>query len=152
MRRIYFVKLGKQRVGQIIFFTLLLLFSPVISGSAQAGEVVPPAILASFESFSKTWMAKLEQVNQQNSRDMKPEPTSNGGLVGRYLCYGPDCLREVRGTSSKATPYVGIIRYPQKMMEKKGETIQQIKEQTGVATNETPVTEIFRYTGGRWIY
>lgn len=141
-----------RRQWSLVFFTVVLALSPGLCGSSLAGEAVPPSILTSFENFSKGWMSRLEQVNQQNSRDLKPAPAANGRLVGRYVCYGPDCVREVRGTDSKATPYVGIIRYAQKVMEKEGETPQKMKDHPGVPTSEIQVTEIFRYTGGRWVY
>lgn len=151
MKRFCFVMPRRQQLGLALFFAVLLL-SPVLCGPALAGEGVPPAILASFESFSKGWMARLEQVNQQNSRTLKSESATNGRVVGRYVCYGPDCMREVRGTESKATPYVGIIRYAQKVMEKEGDTPQKMREHPGVPTSEIQVTEIFRYTDGRWVY
>jgi hypothetical protein len=142
---------GKQQ-RSLVLFAAVLLFSPLVCGPALAGEVVPSAILTSFENFSKGWMARLEKVNQENSRDVKSEAVADGRMVGRYICYGPDCMREVRGTESKATPYVGIIRYAQKVMEKEGDTPKKMKEDPGVQTSEIQVTEIFRYTGGRWVY
>jgi len=150
MKRFCFVIPRRQQLGLALFFTVLLL--PVHRTPALAGEGVPPAIQTSFENFSKGWMARLEQVNQQNNRALKPESAANGRVVGRYICYGPDCLREVRGTESKATPYVGIIRYSQKTIEKEGDTTKNMREHTGVPTSEIQVTEIFRYTGGRWVY
>jgi hypothetical protein len=151
MKSFSFVMRGKQQRSLGLFFAVLLL-SPFLCGSALAGESVPTAILTSFESFSKGWMARLEKVNQQNSREAKSESAADGRMVGRYICYGPDCMREVRVTESKATPYVGIIRYAQKVMEKEGDTPQKMKADPGVQTSEIQVTEIFRYTGGRWVY
>lgn len=97
-------------------------------------------------------MSRLEQVNQQNIRTMKSETAANGRVVGRYICYGPDCVQEVRPTGSKVTPYVGILRYSQKVMEKEGDTLQQMQENAAVPASEIEVTEIFRYTRGRWVY
>jgi hypothetical protein len=151
MKGFRFIRLGRRRLGLALFFTALL-WSPILSGRTLAGEEVPPAILSSFESFSKSWMARLEQVSRQNSRALKPEPAADGRVIGRYICYGVDCMREVRGTDSKATPYVGIIRYPQTVMEKEGDTPQKMRAHPGVPTSEIQVTEIFRYTNGRWVY
>jgi len=55
MKRVYFIMPGREQLGLILFFAVLLL-SQVLCGPALAGEVVPPAILKSFESFSKNWM------------------------------------------------------------------------------------------------
>ena len=148
MQSYCFVRSGKQWGLVVVALALL----PGLCGSALAGEAVPSAVLTSFEIFTQGWMSRLEQVSQQNSRELKPEPAANGRLVGRYICYGADCVREVRGTDSKVTPYVGIIRYAQKMMEKEGESLQKMKEHPGLSTSEIQVTEIFRYTGGRWVY
>ena len=152
MKQFSCAKPGKQLLGWGLFFATLLC-SPVSGGQARAGGAeVPPAILASFEHFSKGWMARLDQVSQQNSRTLKPETAANGRVVGHYICYGPDCSREVRSTGSKATPYVGILRYPQKTMQQEGDTSQQMRQDPGVPTSEIQVTEIFRYTKGRWVY
>lgn len=151
MKHFCFVIPGRKQLGLVLFSAVLLL-SPILWDSALAGEDVPPAILTSFENFGKNWMARLEQVNQQNTRTLKSTSTADGRVVGRYVCYGPDSLREVRGTDSKLTPYVGIIRYSQKTMEKEGDTQQKMREHPGVQTSEIQVTEIFRYTGGRWVY
>ena len=48
--------------------------------------------------------------------------------------------------------YVGILRYVQRVMEKEGETPRKMREHPGMVTSEIQVTEIFRYTGGRWVY
>lgn len=136
--------------GRLFFAALLLAL--FFCSPALAGEEVPPPIVTSFEGFSKSWMARLEQVNQKNLQSLKPEAAANGRVVGRYICYGPDCIREVRGTDSKATPYVGILRYSQKMMEKEGDTLQEMKEHPGAPASEMQVTEIFRYTKGHWVY
>jgi len=150
MKRFFFARSG--RPCGLIFFVMLLTMVAGFFGPALAGEAVPDYILTSFEKFSQGWMCRLEQVNRDNSLDLKTESAANGRLVGRYICYGPDCAREVRTTDSKATPYVGIIRYAQKVMEKEGETPQKMKDHPGMPTSEIKVTEIFRYTGGRWVY
>ena len=150
MQRFFFSMSG--RLSGLFLTTLLLLLFKFSCGPVLAGEGVPSSVLTSFESFSTGWMSRLEQVSQQNSRSLKPESSANGRVVGRYVHYGPDCVREVRGTGSKATPYVGILRYAQKVVEKEGETLQKMKEHPGVPTSEIQVMEIFRYTGGRWVY
>ncbi len=143
---------SNQSLVLLLSAGLLLLTLLCGAFGAQAGEEPPPEILASFATFSKGWMARLDEVSLQNSRSAKAEKGNNGRVFGRYLCYGPECRQEVRATGSKATPYVGILRYVQREMEKEGDSPQQMRARPGVATGETQVTEIFRYTGGRWVY
>lgn len=139
-----------QKCALFLLAPLLLSLAP--ASLCLGGESVPSAILESFQQFSQGWMARLEQVSQQNSRTVKPEVAADGRVIGRYICYGPDCATEVRSTNSTVTPFVGIIRYPQKTMVKEGSSAQRLHEEQGIVAHAVNVTEIFRYTGGRWVY
>ena len=62
------------------------------------------------------------------------------------MSYADDFEIELRPTGYPRAPFVGLLRY----------TEQQVSCQTpnracGV-TAATPVTEIFRYQNGRWVY
>jgi len=139
------------KIFPLVFLAVSLILMPQPS-LALAEDPVPVKVRASFEKFSKVWMARLEQVNRDNNLAVKPETVAPGRVVGRYLRYGPDCTREVRATGSKTTPFVGILRYSQRTMEKEGETIPKMKDNPASASGEIQVMEIFRYTGGRWVY
>ena len=41
---------------------------------------------------------------------------------------------------------------PGMVVEKEGDTLEKMRDHPCVPTNEIQVTEIFRYTGGRWVY
>ncbi|UKL12989.1 hypothetical protein [Dissulfurimicrobium hydrothermale] len=110
-------------------------------------------IRQSFERFAKAWMAKLEAISRENSKKIRLEPLERDGVyVGRYVCYGPECNISIKRTGSKETPYVGMIYYSEKQVLKKGPTRQDALNDPGTPIEEVPVTEIFRYTKGKWVY
>jgi hypothetical protein len=116
-------------------------------------EMAEADIELSFEKFAKTWMNKLENISKANSKTIGIKPsTADGVYSGRYICYGPECQTSIKKTDSTETPYVGLIRYSEKQILKKGPTRQDAMNDPGTAVEETSVTEIFRFSKGRWIY
>ncbi|MGQ9812162.1 MAG: hypothetical protein ACUVQ2_01940 [Dissulfurimicrobium sp.] len=116
-------------------------------------EMTEADIELSFEKFAKTWMNKLENINKANSKTVVIKPSTADGIYsGRYICYGPECQTSIKKTDSTETPYIGLIRYSEKHILKKGPTRQDAMNDPGTTIKETPVTEIFRFSKGRWIY
>ena len=116
-------------------------------------EIAAADIELSFEKFAKTWMNKLENINKTNSKTVGINLSPSDGVYsGRYVCYGPECQTSIKKTDSPETPYVGLIRYSEKQILKKGPSRQDALNDPGTAVEETSVTEIFRFSKGRWIY
>ncbi len=106
----------------------------------------------SFEIFTHEWMQKLAATEDfQKKRMMKIRQTTEG-FVAEYTGYLPHRYTEVKLTTSKATPFVGILTYYRKTMRNvgktKGQAINGLFEQAGTSQ----VSEIFRYTKGKWVY
>lgn len=96
-----------------------------------------PEAKASFERFSRDWMGKMQRAGDANR--------ANAARTGSgYTDYGDDYRVELKSTGHAAAPYVGILRY------------QQFKCATSTPNCEgarrSPVTEIFRFQNGRWVY
>lgn len=104
-----------------------------------------------FELFVRDWMSKLVSVSDQNVKHVKLM-NDQDGYSGRYICYGPDCDFEVKPTTSKEAPFIGILRYKEKHFEKRGVTFAEASEAPAVVAMEVPVTEIFRFSKGKWVY
>lgn len=104
-----------------------------------------------FEVFVKDWMVKLGFVSDQNVKHFKLA-NDQDGYSGRYICYGPECDFEVKPTTSKEAPFIGILRYKEKHFEKRGVTFAEASEAPAVVAMEVPVTEIFRFSKGKWVY
>ncbi len=124
----------------------------IVSGPVTA--VADPGILSvqeSFEKFVNVWMSRLDSIGKMNILGIDIMPRDQG-FVGRYICYGPECEFSIKETGSPETPFVGILHYPEKHFLKKGETRQKAFQSPGMLTKKIPVTEIFRFTRGRWVY
>jgi hypothetical protein len=104
-----------------------------------------------FEEFVADWMKKLEHINVTNRS--KPQIQAvEGGYSCCYINYGPDREFWIKRTDSPLTPFVGFLRYSEKTLQKYGKTQEEVLKDVGKVVAETPVTEIFRYTKGKWVY
>jgi hypothetical protein len=134
------------------FILLSALLALTVSGPSIA--IADPGILSvqeSFEQFVNAWMAKLDRIGKMNIRALNITPDDQG-FVGRYVCYGPECEFSIKETVFPETPFVGVLHYSEKHFLKKGETRQETIQSPGMLTKKIPVTEIFRFTRGKWVY
>jgi hypothetical protein len=129
--------------------------APLALASAAAAEgktpaAIPPAdqagASAALEAFASQWMDRMERVEDDNRR----KPTVVRGAATpdiSYRGYTNDFRIEIRPTGYPAAPFVGLIRYGEQLFKcsDPGAT------RCGVA-HTTPVTEIFRFQNGRWVY
>ncbi len=132
----------------LLSVVLALTLSGPFTAIADPGK---PAAQKSFEQFVNVWMSKLDRIGKMNIRGLDIIPRDQG-FVGRYVCYGPECEFSIKETGSPETPFVGILRYSEKHFFKKGETRQKTFQSPGMLTKRIPVTEIFRFTRGKWVY
>lgn len=120
-----------------------------------AGEspLSPPdeAVQRSFEQFVKGWMSKLERISAENSRNVHIQ-SCEGGYQGHFMCYGPECEYWIKPTGRRDTPYIGYLIYQEKEFLKRGCSPDEAKKDPGTVVSEMKVTEIFRYTKGKWVY
>lgn len=131
---------------------LSALLALTVSGPFTA--VADPGTLSvqeSFEKFVNTWMTKLDRIGKNNIRTLNITP-GDQGFVSRYVCYGPKCEFSIKETGSPETPFIGILHYQEKHFLKKGKTRQKTFQSPGMLTKKIPVTEIFRFTQGKWVY
>jgi len=136
--------------GRGLFFFLFLVFALLAAGSPALGAD-EPAVLQSFQKFSRQWMAKLTDISAQNGLKALSRRGA-GGEQAKYVCYGPDCEVWIKKTDSRHTPYVGFIRYPEKHFLKNGDSAQPAMGGEDTLLAAFPVTEIFRFSGGRWVF
>lgn len=130
-----------------------LAFVLLSTGPAVAG---PPAAIPehdshrravnSFETFASGWMEKMARVEAQNRTKPQIRPYGARTLI-TYRGYGSDFDIEVKNTGYAPAPFIGILRYAEKLYS----CVDTSATQCQVAST-TPVTEIFRFQGGRWVY
>ena len=102
--------------------------------------------LRSFKSFASDWMNKMERVETHNRTSPRIRLHGARNLV-TYKGYGSDFKIEIKHTGYAKAPFVGLLRYSEHLFtcaDKRATRCQ-------IATT-TPVTEIFRFQDGRWVY
>ena len=142
--------MGNRHLVHLILLSAVLALT--LSGPSTAvADPGKSAAQKSFEQFVNVWMSKLDRIGKMNIRGLDIIPRDQG-FVGRYVCYGPECEFSIKETGSPETPFVGILRYSEKHFLKKGESRQKTFQSPGMLTKKIRVTEIFRFTRGKWVY
>jgi hypothetical protein len=127
---------------------LLLLASPAAAGPPAAipEDDIQKRTLDSFHGFASRWMEKLERVETRNRE--QPQVHSQGSrTMVTYRGYGPDFEIEVKHTGYAPAPFVGVLRYSEQIF-----TCVDSRATRCRLASTTPVTEIFRFQNGRWVY
>lgn len=104
---------------------------------------------SAFKGFCEGWMHKLQDREQINASHIKWQ-TAPAGVHGAYIGYTRKHTCTVKnGTASVP---VGTIRYLEVRYEKQGSSIEQAEHSRPRPVETTEVTEIFRFSGGKWVY
>lgn len=119
----------------------------------NADEATPASIApitdrdahASFERFARSWMQKMRKLEVENREKAKPAAAGTARVT--YQGYGEGFETELRATKAKKAPYVGILRYTERVY-----TCPKRDARNCAISATIPVTEIFRFEHGRWIY
>ena len=78
---------------------------------------------------------------------LRPGSASSDSGVVTIRKYGDEFTTELRATGRDGAEYVGILHYSESVYNCRENNIENCSEPSTV-----PVTEIFRYADGRWIY
>ncbi len=101
---------------------------------------------AAFESFAREFMAEVRSREERERR----QPRIAAGpesAVFTYRGYGQDFRTELRPTGQAAAPFVGLLHYTERVY-----SCRDLEGDSCTVADTVPVTEIFRYKGGRWVY
>ena len=137
----------KHHACRATIFALLLTATPAAAGSLAA---IPPAgteqARIAFSEFATSWMAKLEAAEIRNRKNPTVQSGPSPNRV-TYRGFGEDFSMELQPTGHPAAPYIGILRYNEEVF-----SCRKVVDANCSAVSSVPVTEIFRYQSGRWIY
>ena len=126
---------------------LLLMAAPALADDVAAiPNSADERARTSFSDFARSWMAKMQENEAQSRKNptVQPGPSEN---VITYRGIGEDFTVELRPTGHPSAPFVGILRYNEQVYSCNGADASKCS-----VASSLPVTEIFRYQGGRWIY
>lgn len=144
---------GRPLVLAAAFGLLGLLLAPG-AGADGIDSATPASIAeggdagahASFQVFAASWMQKMARVEADQRRNPTVRPGAEHTLV-TYRGYEDDYEIELRATGHPTSPYVGILRYTERVY-----SCDSVKALQCTVASRIPVTEIFRLQAGRWIY
>ena len=126
---------------------LLLMAAPTIADEVAAiPNSADERARTSFSDFARSWMAKMAKNEAQNRKSPTVQPGASENIV-TYRGFGEDFTVELRPTGHPSAPFVGILRYNEQVYSCDGVSASKCS-----VVSSLPVTEIFRYQGGRWIY
>jgi len=133
---------------------LLLLALCVPLAAAQAG---PPAsidpdagssaaVKASFDAFARDWVARAQARGERERANPRLTPGARE-LIATYREVGGDFETELQPTGRPDSPYVGVLRYSEQVM-----ACADLHASACHPVSTVPVTEVFRFREGRWVY
>ncbi|MBI3246864.1 MAG: hypothetical protein HYZ50_10190 [Deltaproteobacteria bacterium] len=128
--------------------------TPEATPEAEAVVVVAiseDAALALFDTFTVEWMKKLEETEQFHKTKAQVTESADG-FSAEYTGYLPPRYTLVKKTESPDTPYVGILTYYEEKLRCTGKTKEEALQGTFSQVEQTQVSEIFRFTNGKWEY
>ena len=125
-------------------FSMMIAAGPALGDSPAAiGPAVEPA-KAAFTKFARSWMDKIQRIAAEQKPAVQPGAMN---AVVTYRDYADEFSVELRPTGHASAPYVGILRYHEQIF-----SCQDISANDCSLSSQIPVTEIFRYQDGRWVY
>ena len=125
----------------------LVLATPAVAD--RPASIAPDAqrrAEVSFASFAAGWMADL-QHRMARERD---KPRLRAGALAPVATFreiADDYTIELQVTGRPQAPYVGVVHYPELVF-----TCANLATRDCPLAMESPVSEIFRYRAGRWVY
>ncbi len=141
MARLSHSSISKLVLAIAVCFTVLATPAWSEDSELRAGE--------SFDQFARTWMDSVHELGVPASPaieiDDRNAPRGSGVVTIRK--YGDEFTTELRATGRDGAEYVGILHYSESVYNCRQNNIENCSEPSTV-----PVTEIFRYADGRWIY
>ena len=113
--------------------------APKAALKSSSGAGAEAQARSAFDAFSQSWMDKL-----RSSSAVRTVSTSSGSTVKRYSTTHTE---EVKPTGSASNPYVGVLHYTEESYN-----CSDAAQRNCTLVESTPVTEIFRYQNGKWVY
>lgn len=128
-----------------LFATGLLAGLGPVAAQAQSPAAIADSNPAqdSFQTFAAEWMQRLHRVEAQN----KSSVLGNGATNLSYRGFDHDFKTELRATGNVKAPYVGMIRYLEREYRCADSRALDCRVE-----KTTPITEVFRFQDGRWVY
>ena len=132
-----------------LFFGLLLAFGSI---PVFARDEVPAE--EAFIRFQKEWLDGLNRHGKFGESHMRVErePDHGGAYVARYSELTGPTAYEIKKTGQSKVPYIGVLHYEERSYLSKGKTPEEAGAGPFQCEKQTAITEIFRFSDGKWVY
>lgn len=129
----------------VLFGIVAMSFPPCSAGDDEA-------VKKAFEVFQSDWIVKMNHHGRFGTDKIKVEKDSQGRYYATYRVIAEDMESEVKATGNKASPYVGVLKYEVHTYASHADSPELAKQGPFEVERQVSVTEIFRYSGGKWHY
>jgi hypothetical protein len=124
--------------------TVMLAVALLCCSTVFAAEEVQ--VEKSFKDFCKEWMSIIKK-NKPNNVFCRED---KGAYVAEYSSLGDAHDAKIKKTVNKKTPYIGILKYREKVFKNKAATRERAIAGPFTAASERNVTELFVFQEGKW--
>jgi len=114
--------------------------TPSLAGALPSVE----AATSSFESFAAERIGKL-RARAELARERATLQPGAREPVATYRASAEPFETELRHTGRPASPYVGVLRYTQRVY-----SCEDLSAKRCRVASSIPITEVFRYRDGEW--
>jgi len=106
---------------------------------------------ADFSSFAKSKVGTLNRNHRLSKSRMQIVKQADGSYLARYHSIDSGSLIcKVRRSKSKSIPYVGVLRYKEKIMEAVGASAEECRQGEFIPVAIIPNRHIFSFKKGAW--
>lgn len=107
-----------------------------------------------FQDFQKEWIKKLNTEGKYGEKSMRVEKSAGdgAGYTATYDVVKEPKSSQVKKTEQKATPYIGTVQYEIWTCSATGKTSEEAKRGPFNCRPSRETTEIFRFTGSKWVF
>jgi len=136
------------------FWLGLLAGALLLSLSSHALALEDAEVEKAFVKFQHEWIEMLTKYGKygKSHLQVQEDQAHKGSYIASYLVLTEPFEYRIKKTGQKASPYVGVIRYKKVTYSSKGNTPEQASAGKFKCEHESIVTEIFRFSGNKWVY
>ena len=107
-----------------------------------------------FVQFQHEWITKLNNHGKYGKGNIQIEqdPNNKGNYTASYFTLSDPIDYRIKKTAQKGSPYVGVLRYKKMICSSNGKTPEEASAGNFKCEHKQTVTEIFRFSGGKWVF
>jgi hypothetical protein len=121
-----------------------------VAFASEAPKQIDPAVQAEFDTFTKNYLDKIRN-NMCDTASARKLTKNSDGFVGTYSEVDAESRTiQVKTSSSKACPFIGVMRYKERHYSCEGGNKSQAAQGPCNVVKVSGMTEIFRYSDGKW--